>query len=98
MKQQIPNKIKIGRITYKILIVPNVKKGLIGFTNYETRTIFIKDNKEKFNTFFHELAHILISEVALNFRDTKEFKDLLKLKTNELFIESLGKKLKGLIK
>ena len=90
---KIPKKIKVGRVTYKILLVRKLKKGFQGWIDYNTRTIFIKNNKEKLNTYFHELSHALITEIYL---DSKLKKNYLKLKSNEWFIENLGKKLKKL--
>lgn len=90
----IPKKIKIGRTTYKILIVKRIEKGLRGFIDYQTNTILIKDNKNKLNTFMHEVSHALITEIYLDSLGKR--KDLFKLKSDEWFIENLGKKLKNL--
>ena len=95
----IPSKIKIGPITYKIKIVDFIDNGLnrldFGYVDLATSTIFLargacdgtKFSEERIiYTLCHELAHSILFESGSA------------LTSDEVFTESIGKNIYGIIK
>lgn len=86
---KIPDTIKVGNITYTI-IIKKLSKGLFGLHKPAKQEIIISDNlskKMQRNVFFHELTHALFFQIGA-----------IEEKREELLVQSLANELDKLFK
>lgn len=69
MNTLIPSEVKVGAMTYKVEIVPDLyaKRSLYGEVTYGDQTIIIAEDispARQFNAFLHELTHAMFFEMG----------------------------------
>lgn len=70
---QIPKKLKVGRTRYAVEQLRTLPRGMLGQTDYDTRTIKIATHSagkrvaknEVSDTFWHELTHAILKDMGV---------------------------------
>lgn len=90
-EEKLYKKIKIYKKIYKIFICKILKvdnKKHLGCIDYDDRKIYLLKDKYLKETLIHELTHAFLNEINKKARLNKSL--ILRLRSNEYFIEELG--------